>query len=602
MKRYVGYIIILIICFVYWVIDSIWVYISFESNLNDLIFRNPSSFLNTFMLEVTPYQFVSRFIVISMFIILGVIIIEFIKKKYEYQKKTKESYDTFLKVLNSIDASIYVSDIESREILFMNKNLVDELGSDFSGKICYDIFKNSANRFNNFSNKELINKDENPDDPVISEFQNPITKSWYLNHDRTIKWIDGRTVHLQIATDITLLKDLQEKQKKADEYIRQSKKMESVGILAEGIAHDFNNLLFPIIGMARMLMNNLPKDSKNYKNAKIIKDAGKRGEKLIKQILYFSSGTKMKKEPIYIQNIVEEALILSESTVTSSIKINKYIQKDCGYIMADPTQIHQIIVNLIKNAIHAVDEKKGEIDIRLRELSDNVIIYPKLNKYKKYIVLSVSDNGCGMDASVIEKIFDPYFTTKEKGKGTGLGLSVVYKIVQDHNGEITVNSTIGEGSVFTIYLPLFDEKNEKQKSEFMIKDKKEKTEHILLVDDEELVALVVKAMITKMGYKVTVYTDSKKALEDFRYNPNKFDLLITDVSMPNMNGDELAQEIHLIREDIPILFCTGFNYNIDKQKAKSLGVKSVLIKPIEYDALEKLLSMMFIKVDKLQTL
>lgn len=429
-------------------------------------------------------------------------------------------------------------------------------------------------------NEKLVDKDGNLKDVVVRELQDPVTNAWYLHYDRAIKWIDGRIVHLQIATDVTLLKKLQENQKKADEYLRQAQKMESIGNLAGGIAHDFNNLLFPIIGMSELLLEDLPEESLEYKNIEVILEAGKRGRDLVRQILSFSRRSEKKKSPVRLQEILKEALKLSRSTIPSSIQINQDIQEDCGWVMADSVQLHQIVINLITNAYHAVDQSEGKINVQLKELSVTTNDLPaKLNSDGKYVMLRISDNGCGIDASIKNKIFDPYFTTKDKDKGTGLGLAVVYGIVQDHGGDILVDSKVGEGTVFSIYLPLLERLPETEAEDPTISFQTG-LEHILLVDDEKPVAQIEKQMLNRLGYKVTMHTNSQEALECFRANPEAFDLLLTDVTMPGITGDRLAQEVLTIRPDIPVLLCTGFSENIDKRKAEQIGIKGFLMKPV----------------------
>ena len=580
MQRRIGYVIIAVICFFYWILDSIWSYMSFEYNLKNLIFREPGSYVDTFLLKVPPYQIVSRLMVLFLFVIIGFIIIEFIKKRQEDQNKHQEAHDTLLTVLNSLDAAIYVTDIKTYEILFMNKYLVDKCGGNFLGDACYKIFRNANDVCEHCPALDLVDNDGNLKDVVFRELQDPVTKSWYLTYDKAIKWIDGRVAHLQIATDVTRLKKLQEKEKKADEYLRQVQKMESIGNLAGGIAHDFNNLLFPIIGMSELLLEDLPEDSLEYKNVQVILDAGKRGRDLVQQILSFSRQTEKKNIPVRLQQILKEALKLSRSTIPSSIQINQDIQENCGWVMADPIQLHQIVINLVTNAYHAVDQSEGKINVQLKEISvtkDNPSA--KLNSDSKYVMLRISDNGCGIKAAIKNKIFDPYFTTKDKDKGTGLGLAVVYGIVQDYGGDILVDSNVGEGTVFSIYLPLPEQLPETEAVDKIISFPNG-SEHILLVDDEKQVAHIEKQMLNRLGYRVTMHTSSLDALECFRENPEAFDLLLTDGTMPGLTGDRLAQEVLAIRPDIPILLCTGFSEKIDRQKAKHLGIKGFLMKPV----------------------
>jgi len=376
-----------------------------------------------------------------------------------------------------------------------------------------------------------------------------------------------------VANDITEKTEM-------ERHIQQTQKMESIGNLAGGIAHDFNNLLFPILGMSEMLIEDLSEDSLEYENALEIFKAGKRAGELVNQILAFSRQSEHKMSPVRVQNVLKEVLKLSRSTIPSNVEIHQNIQQNCGLVMADPTQIHQIVMNLITNASHAVEDKNGVIDIELKELS---LKYNDLSNSElqpgAYIKLSVSDNGIGMSQDTIKKIFEPYFTTKKKGKGTGLGLAVVFGIIIEHKGEIKVNSEIGKGTTFNVYMPLM-----KKTSDRMIVNKVTETavgtENILLVDDEVSVAKLEGQMLSRLGYDVTVEISSIDAINAFKLDPNSFDLVISDMTMPNMTGDQLAKELLSIKSDIPIIICTGFSARINKEQAEAIGVKGFLMKPV----------------------
>jgi len=399
--------------------------------------------------------------------------------------------------------------------------------------------------------------------------------------------------------DITGRKQNEKEKKRLEKQLQQSQKMESIGNLAGGIAHDFNNLLFPIIGMSEMLLEDLPEDSLEYENAQEIFTAGRRAGDLVQQILAFSRQSEHKMTPVRVQNVLKEVLKLSRSTIPTNIEIQQNIQQNCGLVMADSTQIHQISMNLITNAFHAVEDKNGFINIELKEitLKDNELPDSALQP-GQYVRLSVSDNGIGMSQNTVHNIFEPYFTTKEKGKGTGLGLAVVFGIVKEYGGDIKVYSEVGKGTTFNIYLPLMEKSSDR-----IVIDKVSETavgtENILLVDDEVSVAKLESKMLSRLGYLVTVETKSIDALKAFRSNPDFYDLVISDMTMPDMTGDQLAKEILSTKPDIPIIICTGFSERINKKQAETIGVKGFLMKPVVKSEMAQMVRKVLDEVKKL---
>ena len=378
---------------------------------------------------------------------------------------------------------------------------------------------------------------------------------------------------------IVFLRDITE-QKRIAEKLQQAQKMESIGNLAGGIAHDFNNILFPVMGMSELLIEDLPHGSVERENVEEIFKAGKRGSALVKQILAFSRQSEHQMAPIRVQNILKEVLKLSRSTIPSDIKIKQEIQTDCGLIMADSTQIHQVVMNLVTNAFHAVEENGGEIFVSLKEkllqISD---LFDSNLKPGYHAALSISDTGKGISPEILDKIFDPYFTTKEQGKGTGLGLAVVHGIVQEHRGQIKVNTEIGKGTSFNVYIPLMDKRDTYETIEGRA-DHPAGNERILLVDDEESIAKLEKLMLERLGYQVTIRNSSPDALQTLKFSAESFDLVITDMTMPNMTGDKLAKEMIALRPDLPIIICTGFSERINQEKAEAFGIKGFLMKPV----------------------
>ncbi len=375
------------------------------------------------------------------------------------------------------------------------------------------------------------------------------------------------------------LRTLEEK-KKLENRLSHYQKMEAIGTLAGGIAHDFNNILFPIMGYSEMLFEDLPEESPEYRKVKKIYKAAYRAKELTMQILTFSRQADQEQSPVQYQLIVKEALKLLRSSIPKDIEIIQNIKPGGSPVFADPTKLHQIIMNLCTNAFHAVQECGGKFEVRLDEVEinmDAILDNPGLQS-GEYVHLSVSDTGHGIDKEILPMIFDPYFTTKGNGKGTGLGLSVTYGIVKDLYGDIKVYSEPGKGTTFHVYLP---------KAETISLAKKvpkepiaRGTEHILLVDDEESIAQMGRQMLEKQGYSVTTYTDSLEALEAFRTDSDRFDLVITDMTMPNMTGDILAAEIKNLSATTPIILCTGFSEKISKNNYSTEVIDDFLMKPV----------------------
>jgi len=369
-------------------------------------------------------------------------------------------------------------------------------------------------------------------------------------------------------------------QRMLESRIRQTQKMEAIGLLAGGIAHDFNNILYPILGHSEMLLEDIPDGDQSKVSVLEIHTGVLRAKDLVQQILTFSRQEKGEMKLMKIQPILKEAMKMIRATIPATIDIHQDIDPGCGVIKADPTKVHQIIMNLATNAYHAMEGNGGIMNLGLKqiEFKNFDLVNPDLEP-GTYACLTVKDTGMGMDKALSQRIFDPFFTTKKKGKGTGMGLAVVHGIVTGMKGSIQVHSKPGNGTEFHVYLPI-------EKSVFDIEDIHPKeiaqggTERILLVDDEQGIVTMEKKLLKRLGYEVTSRTSSIEALEAFRSDPSKFDLVITDMAMPNMSGGQLSAELVRIRPDIPVLLCTGFSETMSEEKAASMGIKGFLLKPI----------------------
>ncbi|MBW2605193.1 MAG: PAS domain S-box protein [Deltaproteobacteria bacterium] len=367
-------------------------------------------------------------------------------------------------------------------------------------------------------------------------------------------------------------------QKRLEAQLQQAHKMESIGTLAGGIAHDFNNILGIIIGNAELALDNVPEGNPAHVNLEEIRTAGSRAKDVIRQLLSFARKTELEKKPTNIAPIIQESGRLLRSSIPTSINIRQNITKDVDTILADPTQINQILINLCTNADHAMPDG-GMIEITLKNVKldeNSTAQYPGLHP-GRYVNLTVTDKGHGISQEYIDRIFDPYFTTKDVGKGAGMGLAVVHGIVKEHNGIITVESELGKGTAFGIFFPAIKKEAvvETQTDEILpIGD-----ERILFVDDEDSLVKMGRQRLERLGYKVEATTSPIEALELFRSKPDRFDLIITDMTMPLMTGDKLIKEILNVRSDIPAILCTGFSEKIDEKKAKTLGAAGYIEKP-----------------------
>lgn len=390
----------------------------------------------------------------------------------------------------------------------------------------------------------------------------------------------GRPLYFAcVSLDITARKREHEEQEQLKLRLQQSHKMEAIGTLAGGIAHDFNNILSALIGYSELALGIIGSRDRVRYHLEQIHKASFRAKDLVKQILEFSRQSKQELIPISMWNILKEVSNFIRASLPSTIEMTVENLAVDDYILGDSTQLYQVVLNLCTNAEYAMRENGGCLTIRLQKMhvdSRTIHHYPELNE-GEFLCLDIIDTGCGISKDILDRIFDPFFTTKAQGDGTGMGLSVVHGIVKNHGGIISVESTPGKGSTFTMLLPRFEMTSEK--NEQLHLNLPMGKESILCVDDEELLVDMIEMMLSELGYNVVTKTNSLEALSTFHSDPGKFDVVITDQTMPKMTGLELSRALKQIRYDIPIILCTGFSHQITEQKAKEIGIQKLLYKP-----------------------
>jgi PAS domain S-box-containing protein len=497
-------------------------------------------------------------------------------------ERIAESHRQLLTILDSIEAQIFVADMETHQVLFVNRKMKELFGEGALSEPCYRVFQQQEQPCGFCTNDQLLDENGEPGPVRQWERLNPVTGRWYVNYDRAVRWLGGKIVRMQVAFDNT-------DRKESELKLRQMQKMEAIGLLAGGVAHDFNNILSVILGYATMALDELGESGSRVKRDVLqIQKAGLRARDLVKQILSFCHQSEEHFQPLKMQLIVKEVVKMLRSSFPSTIHIGAQISVIDNTVLADPSQIHQVLMNLCTNALHAMKEG-GELEISLQQTRlDNEPRRRELQDLPAgcYLQLSVRDTGMGIPQEIVDKIFDPFFTTKGEGEGTGLGLAVVQGIVATHRGAITVDSRPGEGTVFAVYLPEFEQQAAEESGDPQQELPRGK-ETVLIVDDEPAVAMVLGRMLSRLGYGAEVFTDSSKAFEAYTRDPSLFDLVITDMTMPRFTGMAIARAMLALRPDQPIIICTGYTESIDEAGAKAEGVRDFLAKPVSQAILAK---------------
>ncbi len=517
---------------------------------------------------------VSLGLIVSFYLVKARAIVREEKKRKRAEQELKESEERFRQLSDSTWEAILI--VDGGKIIHANDQFFEMFGyerGELEAKTILPII------FKNGSMGTLMDFiDHKRSGPLEAEGVRKNGENFPVEIRIRIMEYYGATAKVLSIRDIS--DRVRAEKEKADLYfrLRQKQKMEALGTLAGGIAHDFNNILTGIIGYADFSLMDSSNQGEVRENLEIIREAGHRAKNLVKQILAFSRQTKPDLKILDIAMIVEDAMKLLAPTIPKTIQIDSRIDHESGFVKADPTQIHQVLMNLVTNAVSAMaDGGVLRISLERERLEDkDGKLQPGVDP-GEYAIITVSDTGTGMDGQVIERIFEPFFTTKEPSEGIGMGLSVVHGIVQEHNGLLTVKSELNKGTQFSVFLPLVPGIMDEEEEEIDIPSGRK--ERILFVDDEKDIVNIEKKMLERFGFRVEATTSSEEALDIFAKDPAGFDIIVTDQIMPGLNGLELIQKIFQIRTDIPVILCSGFSSLISGKKTGRMGIDKFIMKP-----------------------
>jgi PAS domain S-box-containing protein len=512
-------------------------------------------------------------------------IVEDITERKKAEKTLRESEERYRRIFENSVVGIFQSTPEGRYIS-VNHALAKMLGYSSPADLISSISDISEQYYvdpeDRHQYQQILQKDEIVENFEFRAKRKNGSQIWVSSSTRAYFDQYGKVVSYEgIVVDITDRKRVEEERLVLEAQLQQAHKMEAIGTLAGGIAHDFNNILGIILGNAELALDDISEGDRTHFNLEEIRAAGQRARAVVKQLLSFARKTELEQKPIKLIPVVKDSIKFLRSMIPTSIDIRQNILATDETVLADPTQIHQVMINLCTNASHAMQETGGILGIEIESVlfeKQSDAPHPDLSP-GSYVKLTVSDTGQGIPPELMDRIFDPYFTTKEIGKGTGMGLSVVHGIVSNCGGTISVESEVEKGTTFYIYFPVIEEESVIETE--TIEELPTGNERILFVDDDKSLIYACRYRLERLGYQVETKTNPVEALELFRSNPERFDLIITDMSMPQMTGDHFVEEILKIRPDTPTILCTGFSEMIDEKKAKEIGATEYIEKPID---------------------
>jgi PAS domain S-box-containing protein len=507
---------------------------------------------------------------------VGVIVVETTERKLA-EEQLRASEERFRQLAENIHEVFWITEVNSGKINYLSPSY-----EKIWGRSCASLY----------AEPRTWNDATHPEDQqrVKEGFDQAATRGIFdetyriIRPDKTVRWIRDRGFPVYNAQGevyrlVGIAEDITD-HRRLEEQLRQSQKMEAIGTLAGGIAHDFNNILAAIGGYTELAKLAAGDNAEVTAHLETVLKASSRAVDLVSQILTFSRQQEQPLKPLQLRPIVEESLKLLRATIPSTVEFSASFAPDTPMVKAVASQVQQVIMNLGTNAWHAMKGRAGRLEIKLRgvDVTAHLATMQSTLQPGRYVQLSISDSGHGMDRKTVERIFEPFFTTKEPGQGTGLGLSVVHGIMQSHGGAVTVDSEKGRGTTFHLYFPACTSGEEKAGISAATIPRGH-GEHILYVDDEELLTRLGRENLTSLGYEVTVETNVLEALKRVRLDPDYFDLVITDQTMPVMVGTDFARELQLLRPDLPIIITTGYTTNLTPEQLRAIGIQELLPKP-----------------------